>query len=122
MLAAAVGEYAPAAHRARTFAVAEMVGGVAISLGPVAAAPLFSQRPRLPFEAATILALVLIPTLLVAQRRARRLSAAAANAPTLDESDPAARAPSEVAPDDARRDVADRVVQGDRLAVDGDAP
>jgi MFS family permease len=78
MLSAAVGEFAPAQHRARAFALCEMVGGFAISLGPVVAAPLYNRRPPLPFEVAIVLTLLLIPTLLLAQRRARRLSTSSA--------------------------------------------
>jgi MFS family permease len=81
MLSAAVGEFAPALHRARAFALCEMVGGFAISFGPVVAAPLYNQRPQLPFEIAIILAFLLIPTLLLAQRRARKLNASSATSP-----------------------------------------
>jgi MFS family permease len=74
MLSAALGELAPARHRTRAFALCEMVGGFAISLGPVVAAPLYSVRASLPFEVAIVLALMLVPALLLAQRRADRLA------------------------------------------------
>ncbi|MEA2598881.1 MAG: hypothetical protein QOF01_5350 [Thermomicrobiales bacterium] len=75
MLSASVGELARPDHRTRAFALCEMVGGFALSLGPVVAGPLYSRRPPFPFEVATGLALLLVPTLLFAQRRAHRLSA-----------------------------------------------
>jgi len=74
MLAAAAGELAPVQHRVRAFALCEMVGGLAISVGPVVAAPLYAHRAELPFEVAIGLALLLVPALLLAQRRAHRLS------------------------------------------------
>jgi hypothetical protein len=80
MLAAAAGELAPAQHRVRAFAACEMAGGLAISLGPVVAAPLYDYRAALPFEVAFVLAALLVPTLLFAQRRAHRFSLAAAMA------------------------------------------
>jgi hypothetical protein len=76
MLAAAAGELAPAQHRVRTFALCEMVGGFAISFGPVVAAPLYSHRAQLPFEMAIVLALLLVPALIRAQRWAHGLGGA----------------------------------------------
>ncbi len=73
MLAAAAGELAPAQHRVRAFALCEMVGGFAISFGPVVAAPLYSHRAQLPFDVAIVLALPLVPALLLVQRWARGL-------------------------------------------------
>lgn len=76
MLSASVGELAMPGHRTRAFAILEMVGGLSMSLGPIAAGPLYSHRATLPFEVATVPALFLIPTLLLAQRRARRFRTA----------------------------------------------
>jgi MFS family permease len=76
MLAAAAGELAPVQHRVRAFALCEMVGGFAISFGPVVAAPLYSHRAQLPFEVAIALALLLVPALLLVQRGAHRLGGA----------------------------------------------
>jgi MFS family permease len=75
MLIAALGEIAPADHRARAFALNEMVGGVAFALGPIVAGPLYSRRPTLPLEVAIVLVVLLIPALYIAQRKADRLHA-----------------------------------------------
>jgi predicted MFS family arabinose efflux permease len=79
-LSAALGEFAPADHRARAFALVEMVGGVAFSLGPIAAGPLYSRRPTLPLEVAFVLALLLLPVYAIAQRKADRIHAAIVHA------------------------------------------
>ena len=86
MLSAALGDLASAAHRARAFAFCEMAGGLAFSLGPMVAGPLYDRRATLPFEAATALAVVLIPVLIASQRVAHRLKRAslAAAARSLD--------------------------------------
>jgi len=76
MLSAALGDLASAAHRARAFAFCEMAGGLAFSLGPMVAGPLYDRRATLPFEAATALAVVLIPVLIASQRIAQRLKRA----------------------------------------------
>ncbi len=73
LLAATLGELAPAAHRARAFALGEMAGGIAFALGPMAAGPLYEQRPGLPLELAAGLGTLLLPVLVLAQRHANRL-------------------------------------------------
>jgi MFS family permease len=73
MLDATLGELAAPAHRTRAFALSEMVGGVAVALGPIVAGALYARRPTLPFDAGTGLALGLVPVLLICQRRADRL-------------------------------------------------
>lgn len=75
MLNAALGEAAPAHHRARGFALAEMAGGLAVALGPIVAGLLYAQRATLPFELAIALAVGMIPVLVLAQRRANGWSA-----------------------------------------------
>jgi MFS family permease len=72
-LAAALGDLAPIAHRARAFALGEMAGGLAYALGPIVAGPLYARHATLPFELATALALLLVPALLLAQRYAHRI-------------------------------------------------
>ena len=72
-LTAALGELAPAAHRARAFALCEMIGGLGYALGPIAAAQLYGVRASLPFDVAIALAVLLVPILILAQRRANRL-------------------------------------------------
>jgi MFS family permease len=76
MLAAAAGELAPPQHRVRAFALCEMVGGFAISFGPVVAAPLYSHRAELPFDVAIVLASLLVPTLFLVQRWAHGIAEA----------------------------------------------
>jgi MFS family permease len=80
LLSASVGELAAPDHRTRAFAILEMVGGFAISFGPIVAGPLYSHRPTLPFEVATLLALALVPTLITAQRWSDRMRRAEAGA------------------------------------------
>jgi MFS family permease len=75
-LSAALGDMAPAAHRARSFAFCEMAGGLAFALGPIVAGPLYSRRETLPFEAAIVLAIILVPILIASQRVAHRLKRA----------------------------------------------
>ncbi len=87
LLAATLGELAPAAHRARAFALGEMAGGIAFALGPMAAGPLYEQRASLPLEAATALALLLVPALVLAQRRTNRLRPGATAAPAFHPAD-----------------------------------
>ncbi len=73
MLISALGEYAPASLRSRAFAIMEMIGGLAFSLGPIFAGLLYSQRKTLPFEVAILLALGLVPVYVLAQRKANRM-------------------------------------------------
>jgi MFS family permease len=72
LFAAAIGEQASAANRARSFALSEMIGGLCFSLAPVAAGPLFALNPAAPLSLAATLALALAPTLLIVQLRAIR--------------------------------------------------
>lgn len=73
MLSATLGEIAPAVHRARAFALCEMVGGLGYASGPIVAGALYARSPTHPFDVATALALLLVPALLIAQRTARRI-------------------------------------------------
>ncbi len=72
-LISALGELAPERIRSRSFALLEMIGGVAFALGPIIAGVLYARRETLPFEIATILALGLVPVFLLAQRRVDRM-------------------------------------------------
>jgi MFS family permease len=76
MLSAALGEIAPAAHRARAFAISEMVGGIAFALGPIIGGPIYDSGATHPFDIAVVLCLLLIPVLYVAHRRSKHLRAA----------------------------------------------
>lgn len=69
MLSAALGDLTPVAHRARAFALCEMAGGLAYAAGPIVAGPLYTRRATLPFDTAIVLCVLLVPVLVVAQRR-----------------------------------------------------
>lgn len=72
MISAALGDIAPAAHRARAFAISEMVGGIAFALGPIVAGPLYAHDSTLSFDVAIVLCLILMPVLYFAQRKAKQ--------------------------------------------------
>ncbi|MEZ4500580.1 MAG: MFS transporter [Thermomicrobiales bacterium] len=72
-LISALGELAPERLRTRSFALLEMIGGMAFALGPMIAGFLYARRVTLPFEIATLLALCLVPCFILAQRRANRM-------------------------------------------------
>jgi MFS family permease len=74
LFAGALGEVAPARHRARAFALSEMLAGAAFSFAPMVAGQLYALRPTLPFLAATLLSLSIVPLLFRAQRVAHRLA------------------------------------------------
>jgi MFS family permease len=73
MLSAALGELAPAVHRARAFALCEMLGGLAFSIGPMVAGVLYARRETLSFDIAIVLGLILLPILITVQRRGSEL-------------------------------------------------
>ena len=73
-----LGEIVADAHRARSFALAEMMGGTAFSFAPMLAGQLYAFRPVLPLASAVVLAVALIPVLLRAQRTMARAPAEAA--------------------------------------------
>lgn len=68
LFVAGVSEVVPARHRARAFALCEMMGGSAFSFAPILAGPMYAARPVLPLAAAIALGLAMIPILLRAQR------------------------------------------------------
>ena len=71
MLNASLGVNAPARHRSRGFAIVEMAGGLASSMGPIIGGFLYARRNTLTFETAIVLGLALIPVILWANRKAR---------------------------------------------------
>lgn len=71
LFASVLGEVASDVHRARAFALGEMLGGAAFALAPMAAGPLYAIHPSLPFAAALALAAIFVPLAL----RARRVTA-----------------------------------------------
>ncbi len=70
MCSAAIGVAASERHRARSFALGEMVAGTSFSIAPMVAGGLFSIENRLPLFFATIGGLALVPVLFLAQRAA----------------------------------------------------
>lgn len=69
---AALGETAPGTIRSRSFATMEIVGGSAMSFGPVVAAQLYGIEPTLPMIASAIIAAILIPIIVHGHRSRRR--------------------------------------------------
>ncbi len=72
MFSAAIGVTSTEQHRARSFALGEIVAGTSFALAPMAAGWLFSIDERIPLATATVVGLSLIPVLLMAQRAAAR--------------------------------------------------
>jgi predicted MFS family arabinose efflux permease len=70
MCSAAIGVAASVRHRARSFALGEMVAGTSFSIAPMMAGWLFSIENYLPLMFATIGGLALVPVLILAQRAA----------------------------------------------------
>jgi MFS family permease len=68
---AAASEIVSERHRARLFALCEMAGGMAFSFAPVLAGVLYSWRPAAPLLSSIACGLLLIPLLLLRQRRLR---------------------------------------------------
>lgn len=68
----AIGAAAEPRHRARSFAMSEVVGGLSFASGPLLAGFLYATREQLPFEVSFALAGLLIPVLLLVQRRIAR--------------------------------------------------
>lgn len=73
MFSAAIGVTATEQHRARSFALGEIVAGTSFALAPMAAGWLFSIEERIPLLVATLTGISLLPVLLLAQRSASRI-------------------------------------------------
>jgi hypothetical protein len=69
---AAMGKVAPAHLRSRGFSIMEIVGGSAMSLGPVVAAQLWRIDPRSPLVVSATLAATMVVVLVVILRRESR--------------------------------------------------
>lgn len=69
---AALGETAPGTIRSRSFATMEILGGSAMSFGPVVAAQLYGAAPTLPLIISAIGASALIPVIVYGHRSQRR--------------------------------------------------
>jgi MFS family permease len=65
----AIGSASAPRHRARAFAISEIIGGLSFASGPLLAGFLYADRQQLPFEVSILLAAVLIPILLIVQHR-----------------------------------------------------
>jgi len=66
---AAMGKVAPAHLRSRGFTIMEIVGGSAMSCGPVVASQLWRVDPRAPFAAAIVLACAMVAAMTISLRR-----------------------------------------------------
>ena len=64
LFVAALGAVATERHRARSFALIEMMGGGGFSVAPMIAGQLYALRPTLPLLTAAVLGVILIPVLL----------------------------------------------------------
>ncbi|MBX3070819.1 MAG: MFS transporter [Thermomicrobiales bacterium] len=84
MLISALGELAPERLRTRSFALLEMIGGVAFAMGPIVAGVIYSRRATLPFEIAIVLALCLVPVFVLAQRKANVMPKQGSSGPSGD--------------------------------------
>lgn len=71
MLNASLGLNAPARVRARGFALVEMAGGLASSGGPIVGGVLYARSNTLTFETSIVLGLIMMPVILLQNRRAR---------------------------------------------------
>jgi MFS family permease len=65
----AIGSASAPRHRARAFAISEIIGGLSFAGGPLLAGFLYADRKQLPFEVSLLLGALLIPILLYVQRR-----------------------------------------------------
>jgi MFS family permease len=99
MLNASLGVNAPARHRARGFAIVEMVGGLASSFGPIVGGLLYARRNTLTFEVAIVLGICLIPAILWVNRTARHWPPPDAEPPIAPEDEPVIGDAPEVAPE-----------------------
>ena len=68
-MAGVLGDRSPRLLRSRAFALLEMTGGVAFSLGPIVAGILYATNPTFPFEIAAAASFLLIPVFALAQRK-----------------------------------------------------
>ncbi len=74
----ALGSIAPAHLRARSFTIMEILGGSAMSFGPVVASQLWKIDPRMPFVGSALCAAAMVLVLLAVRHR-RELTAPAAS-------------------------------------------
>jgi MFS family permease len=65
----AIGSASALRHRARAFAISEIIGGLSFASGPLLAGFLYADRKQLPFEVSMLLGTMLIPILLYVQYR-----------------------------------------------------
>lgn len=82
MFISAIGTASNPIHRSRSFASSEIVGGVCFAMGPMVAGVLYAVRPELPFEVSIVLGLMLIPVMVLVNRRLQSM-------PTVDHITPA---------------------------------
>jgi MFS family permease len=69
---AAMGQTAPAHFRTRAFAIVEILGGSAMSFGPVVASQLYGADPRWPFIVSALATFAMAGVLVTSHRRSAR--------------------------------------------------
>lgn len=78
----ALGSIAPAHLRARSFTIMEILGGSAMSFGPIVASQLWKIDPRAPFIVSALSSLVMVGVLIGVRHRQELTAPAAAPAPS----------------------------------------
>jgi len=69
---AAMGQTSPAHLRTRAFAIVEILGGSAMSFGPVIASQLYGADPRWPFIVSSLATFAMAGVLVTSHRRSAR--------------------------------------------------
>ncbi len=72
LFSSAMGTHARPADRSRGFALIELLGGTAFSTAPILAGFIYEIGPRVPLFVAMTMGAVMIPVLVISQRRAHR--------------------------------------------------
>ena len=73
MLQASLSDLTPAKNRAHAFAICEMASGIANAVGPMVGGVLYARGASLPIDVAIALCLMLVPAMLIGQRRAHHI-------------------------------------------------
>lgn len=76
----ALGSIAPAHLRPRSFAIMEILGGSAMSFGPVVASQLWKIDPRMPFIVSALCAAIMVVALIGVRHREELTASAGSNA------------------------------------------
>lgn len=76
----ALGSVAPAHLRPRSFAIMEILGGSAMSFGPIVASQLWKIDPRMPFVVSALCAAIMVAALIGVRHREELTASAGSNA------------------------------------------